>query len=227
MQKIIFLLLFITMCFNISQAQTPTIDNSPINNGLISPHNYTSEQDSAFFQAKRLKIPPEIRFEYDLHATTFKWYIEKEIKKGVPLNRILTDLEQKFPNIYMPNPVDIVLYQTNLINSMYVPYTRNSMNLGNGGGISFETIGKFLGVIEDTSPNINYELSIVSEVQVVVYNISGVVIAILANEVQQLGQYHYYWNGTNELGITQAKGDYIIEVRISNSRYIRKSVKIK
>jgi hypothetical protein len=203
-------------------AQLPLIDKDQ---QTSVPESYSSAQDTAYRQALRLMIPPEIRFSNDLRKIQIKWRLEIALEQGIPLDAALRDMERRYPDLYNPNPVDVVQYQENRIRSQYVPFTRT---LGAAGmQIPLEAIGKFLGLVEDLSPTIKYSLDITSKVEVVIYNMQGIVIAVLAEERQPAGNYVYNWNGKNDDGILQPPGDYIAEVRIGIDKYVRKHIEIK
>jgi len=118
-----------------------------------------------------------------------------------------------------------VLYQTNILNSQFVPFSRTIPTTGLK--IPVENVMQFFGLVEDTSPKISYNLEFSSQVQIVVYNSSGIVISTLLNEPQVSGSYTTWWNLKNDLGILQPNGDYIAEVRIGSSKYFRKRIKLK
>lgn len=205
-----------------SYAQLPLI---PKNQQVSVPESFSSAQDTAFQKAMRLMIPPEIRFSHDLRETNIKWRIEIALQQGVPLDAALRDMERRYPDLYKPNPVDVVLYEENRLRSQYVPYTRTLF--ASGMTIPLESIGKFLGLVEDLSPTIRYSLDYTNKVQVVIYNMQGIVIAVLADERQPTGNYVYNWNGKNDDGILQPPGDYIGEVRIGMDKYVRKRIALK
>jgi hypothetical protein len=203
-------------------AQLPLI----VNDQQVSvPKSYSSFQDTAFQKAMRLVIPPEIRFSNDLKETQTKWRLNIALQQGIPLDAALRDLERRYPDLYQPNPVEVMHYQESRWRSQYVPFTR-TIDIG-GMQIPLESIGKIMGLVEDLSPILKYTLDYNTKVQVVIYNMQGIVIAILADERQPAGNYVYNWNGKNDEGILQPPGDYIGEVRIGIDKYVRKRIEVK
>ncbi|MEI6089636.1 MAG: FlgD immunoglobulin-like domain containing protein [bacterium] len=203
-------------------AQLPLINNDQ---QVTSPERFSSAQDTAFKQAMRLMIPPEIRFSNDLRESQIKWQLEISLQQGIPLDAALRDLERRYPDLYKPLPVEVVQFKESRLRSQYVPFTR-TIDAG-GMQIPLSAIGKFLGLVEDLSPIIRYTLDYTTKVQVVIYNMQGIVIAVLAEERQPAGNYVYNWNGKNDDGILQPPGDYIGEVRIGIDKYVRKHIEIK
>jgi hypothetical protein len=203
-------------------AQLPVINKDQ---KVTVPDTYSSAQDTAFNKAMRLMVPPEIRFLNDLKETQTKWRLEVALQQGIPLDAALRDLERRYPDLYKPDPVEVVQYQESRLRSQYVPFTR-TIDAG-GFQIPLSDIGKFLGLVEDYSPIIKYSLDYTTKVQVVIYNMQGIVIAVLAEERQPAGHYVYNWNGKNDDGILQPPGDYIGEVRIGIDKYVRKRIELK
>ncbi len=203
-------------------SQLPILNNDQ---QVSVPESFSSAQDTAFQKAMRLMLPPEIRFSNDLRETQIKWRLEVALQQGIPLDAALRDMERRYPDLYKPNPVEVIQFQENRMRSQYVPFTRT---LGASGmQIPLESIGKFLGIVEDFSPIIRYTLEYNTKVQVVIYNMQGIVIAVLAEERQPAGNYVYNWNGKNDDGIVQPPGDYIGEVRIGIDKYVRKRIELK
>lgn len=220
--KILIFIVFL-LSNTISFAQPPVLNVNEQKTSMFE--TYTSEQDSAFNQAMKISVPPEIRFSNDLRNAKIKARLENALKQGIPLDMALTEMERRYPNLYQPAPVDVVQNQINRMYSQYVPFTRT---LGAAGvQIPLQAIGKLLGLVEDTSPLIKYTIDYMMKVQIVIYNPQGIVIAVLADERQQAGSYVYRWNGKNDDGILQAPGDYIGEVRLGTDKYIRKKIDLK
>jgi len=223
-KNILILIVLLTFFWlgNCVYAQLPLINKDQ---QASIPESYSSAQDTAFNKAMRLMIPPEIRFSNDLRETQIKWSLATALQQGIPLDAALRDIERRYPDLYKPNPVEVIQYQESRMRSQYVPFTRT---LGEGGmQIPLESIGKFLGIVEDFSPIIKYTLDYNTKVQVVIYNMQGIVIAVLAEERQPAGNYVYNWNGKNDEGILQPPGDYIGEVRIGIDKYVRKRIELK
>ncbi len=126
---------------------------------------------------------------------------------------------------YIPGEVEKTLREINIMNSMYVPMVRTYSPYG--AKIDFETIGKFLGIVEDVSPTIKYSLAITADVEIVIYSIQAIAVATLFKGVQSPGNYTISWNGRDENGRMMPPGDYIAEVRIGQEKYVRKRIVLK
>ena len=178
-------------------------------------------QDTAYARALRLHIPIAVRLKYDFKKFESKREIERVLEKGMPWQIALENLRIR-PDILAPLPQDLVHRQEMIRNSLYVPY----MPISVGGGISMnlQDIGVFLGLLEDVSPEMDFELKYMEEIEVVIYSVQAVVIATIYKGVKPPGTYRFVWNGRDDKGRPMPPGDYIGEVRIGNSRYIRKHI---
>ncbi len=186
---------------------------------------YLPEQDSAFKKALDMQIPFSIRARLDLELSEPLWrYLLSEGSKN-PWVSALRSLEQMPEEAFLPSEVEKTLREINIMNSMYVPFVRTYSPYG--AKIDFETIGKFLGIVEDVSPTIKYSLAITADVEIVVYSIQAIAVATLFKGVQSPGNYTITWNGRDDNGRLMPSGDYIAEVRIGQERYVRKRIVMK
>jgi hypothetical protein len=186
--------------------------------------SFSPAQDSTFKRAMEYRIPPGTRIKADVLYSTQRWRMEEEIIREMPIDMAMRRIEQLNPDIYMPNPVDVVHQYTAIRNALYVPFAPNYKQ--GGLQVPFQTIGKLLGLVEDVSPVIGYRIDFATEVEVVVYSMQASVIAILFRGEQAPGYYTFTWNLRNENGKLMPAGDYIAEVRIGNTRLIRKRIVI-
>ncbi len=199
--------------------------NSDINNRYILPggdsldrHHYTAEQDSAYYRALKTKLPNYTRFWSELMQTgaEIQYYTGSNLSANDVIRKNLT-----VPNsYYAPSAVEIAQYQNNILQSMYVPFTPTYMPFGFK--MQLNTIGMFLGIIEDVTPTISYKLESTINVEVVVYSIQAVVVQTIFKGSQNPGSYSLTWNLRDDKGRRMPPGDYIIEVRIGNYKYVRK-----
>lgn len=214
----IFLIVLLPLLFFLEmKGQAPLVDTE-----LTTPEYFSPAQDSAFKEAGKLNIPPEIRFLYDLELNNESFRAGQRSDKSNEWMKALQDLQKRYPNLFMPTEVEAVQYQISQQQSMYVPYL-NTMNNA-GLQIPLEAIAKFMGLTEDVSPVIKYELEYPSEVEVVIYNMSGIVIATLLEERQPAGKYTFVWDFKSDEGAEVPRGDYIGEVRIGKEKLIRKRI---
>jgi hypothetical protein len=190
-----------------------------------SKESFTPEQDSAFFAAMRLSLPIRTLVNNNLHYSDDLWNFEKSISQGTPWQIAIENLRSIPPEFYRADPVEMVHRQYAMEQSMHVPFINNHLRYGMK--MSFESIGKFFGLIEDYSTEIKYTLDYSTDVEVVIYSISSVVVATLYNGNQMPGSYKLTWNGRDEFGKLMPPGDYIAEVRIGKERYIRKRIVIR
>ena len=128
------------------------------------------------------------------------------------------------PEFYNPSPVEVVNRQIAIENSFYIPFVKTLPRFGT---ISFEAIGKLLGLTEDLSSNITYSLDYTTEVEVVVYSISSAVVSTMFRGRQAPGSYTLRWNGRDDTGKPMLPGDYIGEVRVGREKYIRKRIVLR
>ena len=110
------------------------------------------------------------------------------------------------------------------------------------GGGSFELSGGVTGIsgdepvaegfrLEQNYPNpfnpetvINYQLSVVSDVVLAVYNLLGEKVATLVNARQGAGQYQVQWNGRDQLGRQVSSGVYLYRLEAGGLVQSRKMI---
>jgi flagellar hook assembly protein FlgD len=116
------------------------------------------------------------------------------------------------------------MHQINVANSFYVPFvqTYNPSSIQ----IPFETIGNLLGLTEDVSPEIKYDIDFNADVTVVVYSTRATVVATIFSGRQIPGHYEFKWNFRDDNGRLMPSGDYVAEVRVGNYKFIRKKITI-
>jgi hypothetical protein len=187
-------------------------------------YDFSAKQDSNYYRAMRLNMTPLARLGYDLDKLRAQMEIHDRIRAGMPWQIALKNMEDIPSDLLKPSPVEIVHHQVDIINALSVPFV-NTYN-PYGMKIPLGAIGQFLGITEDVSPRITYTLEHPAEVEVVVYSIDATVIATLFKGQQPAGTYRLNWNGRNDKGRRMPRGDYIGEVRIGQTRYIRKKIEI-
>ncbi|MEJ5245837.1 MAG: FlgD immunoglobulin-like domain containing protein [Bacteroidota bacterium] len=224
LKKLIFLTLLI-ICFENSSIFAFKTDTTDAALPGSARRVYLPEQDSAFQKALDMQLPFSLRARLDLELSEPLWrYLVSENSKN-PWISALRSLEQMPEGAYIPSEVERTLREINIMNSMYVPFVRTYSPYG--AKIDFETIGKFLGIVEDVSPTIKYTLAITADVEIVIYSIQAIAVATLFKGVQSPGNYTISWNGRDENGRMMPPGDYIAEVRIGQEKYVRKRIVLK
>lgn len=182
---------------------------------------FSADQDSAYYRALKLHVPFSARINNDIRLFTdnaVKDGLYKDLWENARHNMIIP------AEFFVPSAQQVVSHQYNLAQAQSVPYINTIPKLTLG--ISFETLGKFFGWIEDVSPTIKYELDYTSEVEIVIYSAQASVIATILAATQPTGSYSVTWNGRDEKGMVMSPGDYVAEVRIGKYRYVRKRIVI-
>lgn len=209
-------------CSLYSQSQPDSIETALPGQ---SRNVFTAEQDSAFRSALDMNIPFSLRARLDLELSESLWQVASRAIEKNPWLSAMNALSSLPEGIFNPSDIEMVQWQTNIMNSMYVPFVKTYSPYGTK--VDFETIGKFLGLVEDVSPIIKYNLNITADVEVVVYSIQASVVAVLFKGLQSPGNYTINWNARDDKGRQMPPGDYIAEVRIGEDRYVRKRIVIK
>jgi hypothetical protein len=186
---------------------------------------YTSSfQDSNYTKALRLKlmIPHSARLANDLRS--FSKLIPSKSDKTTYQDQAENALNLP-PEFYMPSKIDIANYQYGLMMSQN-NVTGIRIYNPNGLKIPLSSIGMFLGLTEDVTPVIKYNLEYRTDVMVLVYSVNAVAIATIFDGFQLPGKYSFTWNGRDDYGRKMPKGDYVAEVRIGKERFVRKRIVI-
>lgn len=210
------------------QGATFTTDSSSLYSkdqgpGGMPKTGYSSEQDSAYLKAMRVKVPIATRLNAQLkmYALNYNFAETLEDRYDVAKRNMMVP-----SSMYQADPREVYMHQYNLAMSQYVPFVQTMARPGVGAQVPFSTIGKFFGIIEDVSPEIKYDIEFPTDVEVVVYSMQATVVATMYKGFQAPGPYSLTWNGRNDKGKLMPKGDYIGEVRIGNFKYIRKRIYI-
>lgn len=184
----------------------------------------TPKQDSAYKYALAINISGRSRFEY--HTRIF-----------FDAMRASADLERKPssweniqrnlaipPELLNPSPQEITQYRMNIANAQYVPGVLMwPMGTGNL-QVNLGDIAAIFGLVEDVSPRIAYAIDETTEVTVVVYSASAILIRTIFNGVQKPGTYQLDWDGRSDAGKLVANGDYVAEVQLGDKRMMRKHI---
>lgn len=191
--------------------------------GYNDSQYHTPLQDTLYKRAMKLNVPTAVRFSHDFKIFAEQRALEQELEKGLPWQIALENLRIR-PDILAPTKQELVQRQEMINNSMYVPFINNRVNTG----WSFDRyeIAVMLGLAEDVSPIMTFDLQYTEEIEVVVYSLQASVIATVFKGIRQPGSHKFVWNGRDDKGRPVSTGDYIGEIRIGKSRFIRKRITI-
>ncbi len=223
------ILAFVSAAFigtNLLAAQTPDEEESSRQIDYAPPGDsepiYTPDQNENYEQAIDLRIPARSRFVFDL------WYFSR--------NAILQDFaesDQPYETIYEnmqipsewlePTNVEIAQRETMLMNAFNVPFVKTYVP--GAGLISVGQIATFLGLVEDTSPNIVFSLDAAVKVEIVIYSTNAQVVRTIYRGTLTPGSHRYVWDGKSDEGLSLPPGDYVAEVRIGGNKYVRKWIR--
>jgi hypothetical protein len=149
---------------------------------------------------------------------------DREPASGTPMNIAMKNM--MIPSdIYTPLASEVTAHEYGQIMATSVPFVK-TYNPYSGFKISLNTIGRFLGLVEDLSPNLAYKIDYATNVEIVIYSLQAVVIATIFEGPQQPGSYKFTWNLRDDAGRKMPSGDYIGEIRIGKERYVRKRIYI-
>ena len=180
----------------------------------------TMFQDTNYSRALRIRVPQAVRFSNDLRM--FTQYLPTVGKKEYsPYERIRENLD--IPAEYF-KPLAREVFQHDYALQQALTYNNTTLYNPNGLKIPMSLIGSLLGLVEDVSPVLKYNLDYRTHVQVVVYSMNAVIIATMFDGVQAPGDYTYTWNGRDDSGRVLPPGDYVGEVRIGKEKLIRKRI---
>lgn len=208
-------------CFGVVAAQMtePHLHAGQVTTG-VSP-----AQDTAFYQAMMLKITARQRFAEQARQTTAILETTTALAPQPTVwERAMANLAMIPQEMLAPTSDQVVAHQTNLQAATYVPgvllFPMGSGNLQVGLG----TIGRFIGIVEDVSPVLTYNLPEASEVKITVYSTSALQVRLLYKGIQHAGRYSIEWDGRDDLGREIVRGDYIAEIALGQNRIIRKRI---
>ena len=184
---------------------------------------YAPFQDSIYNRFLKMNIPARTLFNYNLAIGDAAWKDFQTQSKQTPYQAAVDALSRLPESAYLPTGVERTLYETNLQMSQYVPFQNPHLF---GLKVPLSDIGQILGLTEDVSPVITYSLDAPLDVEIVVYSIQAKVIATLYKGRQNAGSYKITWNLRDDYGRRMPSGDYISEVRIGDTKYVRKKIVI-
>jgi len=185
---------------------------------------FKAEQDSNYLRAKRLPIPPSARFYADMKMLEQQVLAQKKLA-GLSDQEIAKKNLQISPELFLPSAQDLTLYQYGLMQSQSVPFLQIYKPYGLK--VPLSSIATFLGLAEDVSPLLEYDLDVETDVKVSIYSEKAILVATIFDGIQAPGHYRYYWNGKDDRGLRQPRGDYIGEIQIGRTKFIRKRIRLE
>ena len=184
---------------------------------------YAPYQDSIYSKLLKMNVPARTLFRYNLALGDAAWNDYLNEQKTLPYNAAMQSLANLPSTVFQPSGVEQTLYQTNLEMAQYVPGLNSHLF---GIKVPLSDIAQVLGLSEDVSPVIVYSLDSPLDVEIVIYSIQAKVIATIYQGKQNAGSYKITWNLRDDYGRRMPSGDYIAEVRIGESKFVRKRIVI-
>lgn len=210
--------------FFISLALSQENDPNKLPSGSEPIIPTTPVQDSLYLRELNTKIPNQVRIREGLELLQFNMILKRKMRRN-PWLIARKNLEE-IPSEYLAaKPNELVIRDMVLRESQYVPGI-NQFPIG-GLRLGLDDIASFLGLAEDYSPVISYEVPYPAKVEIKVYSVSALEVALLFSGLQNPGKYSKTWNGKDDIGKQLPPGDYIAEVIIDGKRTIQKMIKLK
>jgi len=184
---------------------------------------YAPYQDSIYNKLLKMNVPARTLFKYNLALGDAAWQDYLKEQNTLPYNAAMQSLANLPSTVFQPSGVEQTLYQTNLEMAQYVPGLNSHLF---GIKVPLSDIAQVLGLTEDVSPAIVYSIDATLDVEIVIYSIQAKVIATIYKGKQNAGSYKITWNLRDDYGRRMPSGDYIAEVRIGDSKFVRKRIVI-
>ncbi|HRT67152.1 MAG TPA: FlgD immunoglobulin-like domain containing protein [Bacteroidota bacterium] len=184
---------------------------------------YAPYQDSIYNKLLKMNVPARTLFKYNLALGDAAWQDYLKEQNTLPYNAAMQSLANLPRTVFQPSGVEQTLYQTNLEMAQYVPGLNSHLF---GIKVPLSDIAQVLGLTEDVSPEIVYSIDATLDVEIVIYSIQAKVIATIYKGKQNAGSYKITWNLRDDYGRRMPSGDYIAEVRIGDSKFVRKRIVI-
>ena len=145
-----------------------------------------------------------------------------ELLEGTPWRFAVKNIEEIPRKLLEPSPEEMVQYQINIRRGMAAPGVQNLMN--SGLSVPVGMVATLLGITEDVSPEIKYQLEYPADVKITIYSVNAKAIAVIFDGKQIPGNYKITWNFRDDNGRKVAAGDYVGEVKIGKDKYVRKRI---
>lgn len=217
---IILILIISGISYLRSEVYYPTNTKLPIGDTTL----YRQLQDSVYKIYSKLGVTARSLFQYNLSLSDELWQKLTNKSEDLPYQLAMRSLSVVPSTAFKPSGVEIVQRQEAIAAGLRLP---TGLSYPQGGlRVPLDLIGQFLGIVEDVSPEIRYTIDAPNEIEIVIYSMQAKVIATLFKGRQVPGSYEISWNFRDENGRRMTSGDYIAEVRIGNTKYIRKRIVI-
>ncbi len=185
-------------------------------------YKFLPSQDSAYFFALQVSIPTSVRMRNDLKLFADEWNIMNIIAASTPWQAAMQNLALP-SNFFLASDIERVHRHMMIAESFYIPgmitYNPNPV-------VSIQTVLQAIGLAEDLSPNLSFDLNYADEVEIVIYSVQAKVIATVFKGKRPPGRHKFRWNVRDDHGRLQPSGDYIAEIRIGKTRFVRKRIYI-
>lgn len=185
---------------------------------------YTPDQNENYDKAIDLRIPARSRFVFDLWYFSQNSMLQTFAESDQPYETIYENMQ--IPSEWLePTAVEIAQRETMLMNAFNVPFVKTYVP--GAGLISVGQIATFLGLVEDTSPNIVFSLEAAIKVEIVIYSTNAQVVRTIYRGTLTPGSHRYVWDGKSDEGLSLPPGDYVAEVRMGENKYVRKWIRLR
>jgi hypothetical protein len=182
---------------------------------------FTPEQDSAYVRALRTRVPALARFQAELRRSSSAWLEFQQRPIPTPWQSALRNLQLE-SSVLAPTGEELVQHTYNLQQAQALPNPTLRRTPGSGLTVPLAAIARFLGLSEDVSPTIRYDVPALLPVQIVVYSVQAIRVATLVDALHRPGRYSVTWNGRDGAGRALPPGEYIAEVRIGEQRFYKR-----
>ncbi len=217
---IILILIISGISYLRSEVYYPTNTKLPIGDTTL----YRQLQDSVYKIYSKLGVTARSLFQYNLSLSDELWQKLTNKSEDLPYQLAMRSLSVVPSTAFKPSGEEIVQRQEAIAAGLRLP---TGLSYPQGGmRVPLDLIGQFLGIVEDVSPEIRYTIDAPNEIEIVIYSMQAKVIATLFKGRQVPGSYEISWSFRDENGRRMTSGDYIAEVRIGNTRYVRKRIVI-
>jgi hypothetical protein len=181
-------------------------------------------QDSLFQEALKVDITAAARFAAMTRMLQSSWEAQQAMKREPSAWEFAMATMDIPAEMLQPSGQEMTQRAIAIANSMHVPGVLiRPMGTGNL-QVRLADIYRMLGITEDVSPRVVYDVEEATNIEIVIYSAQARVINTIFRGGQLPGRYEIVWNGRDDQGRTVANGDYIAEVRFGTTRLQRKRI---
>ena len=184
---------------------------------------FTPYQDTTYLRGKRIHVTAGSRFRHDITHTDSAWR-EEQYRRANTIEGLLAH------NLTI-TPLDMIPSERQRMDhdrQLHPGAPSDIMPVFPRVGISvdFDT-RTLLGLEEDVSPSLTYNVPRPAHVSIMIYNAKGDFIVQLFEGSKARGKQTITWNELDKNGNDVPAGDYVFEVIVDNDRRITKRVLVK